>query len=138
METLALRDGNIFPTPEILKTVLNESYPAFEEWNNVLATSDINPEWNYYKDGKAWLCKMMFKKKNMGWISVYDGFFRVAFYFTEKHLPAIDELDIPNEIKEDFCKAKPSGKLIPMFFTITGGEKLNDIQTVLRFKKSLK
>lgn len=80
METLALRDGDILPTQEVLEAVLGSSYPAFEELNALLISMEIRPEWNYYRDGKAWLCKMMFKKKNMGWLHVYDGFFRVSFF----------------------------------------------------------
>lgn len=33
METLALRDGDILPTQEVLEAVLGSSYPAFEELN---------------------------------------------------------------------------------------------------------
>ena len=102
METLALRDGDILPTQEVLETALGSSYPAFEELNALLIAMEIRPEWNYYRDGKAWLCKMMFKKKNMGWLHVYDGFFRVSFFFMERHLSAIADLNISDHIKEDF------------------------------------
>lgn len=52
MEILALKDKHVLPTPEVLNSVLHDSYPAFEEWDNVLSGLDIKPEWNYYKDGK--------------------------------------------------------------------------------------
>ena len=58
METLALRDGDILPTQEVLEAILGSSYPAFEELNALLIAMEIRPEWNYYRDGKAWLCKM--------------------------------------------------------------------------------
>lgn len=80
METLALRDGDILPTQEVLEAVLGSSYPAFEELNALLISMEIRPEWNYYRDGKAWLCKMMFKKKNMGLVACLRWFFRVSFF----------------------------------------------------------
>lgn len=126
------------PTPEVLNSVLHDSYPAFEEWDNVLSGLDIKPEWNYYKDGNAWLCKMMFKKKNLGWIGVFDGYFKVSFYFTEKHLNAIVDSDISDTIKEDFYNAKPSGRLLPMTVAVTDKEKLKEVLPVLLFKKNLK
>ncbi|WP_291586684.1 DUF3788 family protein [Bacteroides sp.] len=138
MEIFALRDENILPTQEILETILCDSYPAFEELNTLLITMEIRPEWNYYKDGKAWLCKMMFRKKNMGWLHIYDGFFRVSFFFMERHLTAIADLNISDYIKEDFYKMKPIGKLLPMSIVVGNKEKLEDVLTVLRFKKSLK
>lgn len=137
METLALRDGDILPTQEVLEAVLGSSYPAFEELNALLIAMEIRPEWNYYRDGKAWLCKMMFKK-NMGWLHVYDGFFRVSFFFMERHLSAIADLNISDYIKEDFYEMKPVGKLLPMSIVVGDKEKLEDVLTVLRFKRSLK
>lgn len=138
METLALRDGDILPTQEVLEAVLGSSYPAFKELNALLIAMEIRPEWNYYRDGKAWLCKMMSKKKNMGWLHVYDGFFRVSFFFMERHLTAIADLNISDCIKEDFYEMKPVGKLLPMSIAVCDKEKLEDVLTVLRFKKSLK
>ena len=138
METLALRDGDILPTQEVLEAGLGSSYPAFEELNALLISMEIRPEWNYYRDGKAWLCKMMFKKKNMGWLHVYDGFFRVSFFFMERHLSAIADLNISDYIKEDFYEMKPVGKLLPMSIVVGDKEKLEDVLTVLRFKRSLK
>jgi len=41
-------------------------------------------------------------------------------------------------IKEGFCKAKPVGKLIPMVIDINKDEQLDDLLTIVRFKKSLK
>ena len=138
METLVLRDGDILPTLEVLEAVLGSSYPVFEELNALLIAMEIRPEWNYYRDGKAWLCKMMSKKKNMGWLHVYDGFFRVSFFFMERHLTAIADLNISDCIKEDFYEMKPVGKLLPMSIAVCDKGKLEDVLTVLRFKKSLK
>lgn len=59
METLALRDGDILPTQEVLEAVLGSSYPAFEELNALLIAMEIRPEWNYYRDGKAWLLSLI-------------------------------------------------------------------------------
>ena len=95
METLALRDGDILPTQEVLETALGSSYPAFEELNALLIAMEIRPEWNYYRDGKAWLCK-------------------------------------------NFYEMKPVGKLLPMSIVVGDKEKLEDVLTVLRFKRSLK
>jgi len=138
MEQLILKDGNVFPDKKVLKCVLKEDFSIYEEFMNSLSELVITPEWNYYKDGGAWLCKMLLKKKNMGWIAVFDGYFSVTFYFLERHLEAISELDISNQIKEDFCMAKPVGKLIPMRIRITDSLSVKDIITVIQFKKGLK
>jgi len=86
------------------------------------------------KHGSVRLCK----KKTVFWLSVWEGFFKAGFFFTEKHLDGIAALDISQTIKEEFAKAKPIGKLIPMIFDVNNKEQLNDLLTVIRFKKSLK
>ncbi len=138
MEAIVLKDKNVLPTDQVLEAALETSYPAFKELSNELADMELQLQWNYYNDGKAWLCKILNKKKNLGWLSVWDGFFKTTFYFTEKHLERIAELDIAEDIKENFCRTKPIGKLMPMIFSIHRKEQLKDVLTVIRFKKSLK
>lgn len=138
MDTVILKDKNIYPTNEVLAEVLGTSYPAFEELNTLVADSGLVLEWNYYNDGKAWLCKILSKKKNLGWLVVYQGYFRVTSYFTEKHLYRISELDVTESIKTAFYQAKPSGKLMPMSIVVTGKEQVKDALTMVLFKKSLK
>lgn len=56
----------------------------------------------------------------------------------ERHLTAIADLNISDCIKEDFYEMKPVGKLLPMSIAVGDKEKLEDVLTVLRFKRSLK
>ena len=77
-------------------------------------------------------------EKHILWLSIWEGFFKVSFFFTEKHLERITALDITDAIKEKFAKAKHTVRLIPMIFDINNKEQLEDLPTVVRFKKSLK
>ena len=85
-----------------------------------------------------WFCKVCHKKKTVFWLSVWEGFFKTAFYFTEKHLESIAELDISVQIKEDFCRMKPIGKLRPMVISIDKQEQLADLLKIVKFKKEFK
>lgn len=138
MEQLVLKDKDLFPESEVLKAVLNDSFQAYQELNEKLVSIGIQPEWRYYNDGKAWLCKLNFKKKNMGWLHVYNGHFKITFYFTEKHIEAIGALEIAESTKKEFFQTKAVGKLLPMIFTVTDTSCLKDVLTTLLFKKSLK
>ena len=86
MELPILKDKNIFPTNEVLADVLEASFPAFEAFSASAEAAGLTLEWNYYNDGKAWLCKVLSKKKNLAWLVVYQNYFRTTSYFTEKHL----------------------------------------------------
>jgi hypothetical protein len=88
METPALKDPAISPAKKILENALGKSYAAYEELMNITEGSafELTPKWNYYNDGKAWFCKVQYKNKTVYWVSVWDRYFKIAFYFTEKTL----------------------------------------------------
>jgi len=135
-----LRDSEIFPSKEILKDALDNTYPVFESFMDTIISDEygLTPEWNYYRDGKAWLCKVCHKKKTIFWLSVWEGHFKTSFFFTEKHLEGIAALNISESIKNDFAAGKPIGRLIPMIIEVESTAQIEDILTVIRFKKSLK
>ncbi len=140
METPLLNDPQIFPDEKILKNAMGDSYKAYEEMIKTITGPEYGlvPQWNYYKDGKAWLCKVAFKKKTVFWLSVWDGYFKAGFYFVEKHCPGILGLDIDKSIKEEFKSKKPIGTLFPMAITVTSKEQIKDLLAVINYKKGLK
>lgn len=138
---MLLKDPGVFPSNDVLRETLGDSiYKVLESFIETITSEEYGlvPEWRFYNDGKAWLCKAVYKKKTVLWLSVWKGSFKVSFFFTEKHLEGIAALDISETIKEEFAKAKPTGRLIPMIFDIRGKEQLEDLLKVVRHKKSLK
>jgi len=140
METPILRDPETPPSKGILANALGDSYSAYEELMGTITNTEYGlvPEWNYYKDGKAWLCKVCFKKKTVFWLSVWDQYFKTGFYFTEKNCSGIAELDINETIKEDFSNHKPVGKLLPLIINVNKNEPIKDLLKIIEYKKSLK
>ena len=140
METLALKDPTISPTKKVLESVLGKSYSAYEELMNTIESKNysLTPLWNYYNDGKAWLCKVQFKKKTVFWLSVWDKYFKMGFYFTEKNCKGIFEMDIDDSIKKEFKEHKPIGKLLPLGLRINKKTQLKDALKIVEYKKSLK
>lgn len=137
---MLLRDADIFPSNKILEDALGEGFYVLVSFLETITNNEyaLTLEWRYYNDGKAWLGKAVYKKKTIFWLSVWEGFFKTSFFFTEKHLQAIAELDISETIKDEFAKAKTIGKLIPMIFDVNKENQLGDLLTVVWFKKSLK
>lgn len=137
-ETMLLRDPDVQPTREVLKNALGGGYLLFDELMESLKTLDVSPEWNYYKDGKAWLCKAIHKKKTVFWLSVWEEYFKVVFYFTAKTGTGIPHLDISERVKKDFYEHAGFGKFVPLIFSVTEREQIEDIVKVINYKKSLK
>ena len=140
MEIQLLREQEIFPSEEVLKTALGQVYDVWTALEIQMTQGELSLtlDWNYYKNGKSWMCKVCHRKKDLFWLSVWDGFFKAAFFFTERHLDGMAELDVPEQIKEDFCRMKPIGKLLPMVIRIDRQEQLADLLKIVKFKKESK
>ena len=137
METQLLRIQEISPTKEVLKEVLGEVYSVFEALETQLTQSDLalTYDWQYYKDGKSWLCKVCYKKKTVFWLSVWDGFFKTSFFFLGRHLDGIAALGIDDN---SYSIEKEWGKMIPLIFSINDKKQLPDLLKMIKFKKKSK
>ena len=136
METQLLRDPQIYPEKEVLMSVLGNSFAACEELMAILSSENysFDFQWNYYKDGKAWLCKVCYKKKTVFWLSVWDKYFKTGFFFTEKHVAGILALNIDEQTKETFNNGKHIGKLIPLIVNVERKELIKDVLTIIDYK----
>lgn len=53
MEPFVLKDKAQIPTSDVLRVVLKNSFPAYEQLEKELADTGTSIEWRYYNDGKA-------------------------------------------------------------------------------------
>lgn len=140
-EIQLLRDAAITPTMDVLENITGkEIFSIYKKLHTTItgAEFELSPEWNYYNDGKAWLCKVSYRKKTIFWLSVWDTGIKTSFYFTKKTRQGVLELAISDEIKQRFTKATLIGKLIPLSMTILKEEHLSDLRKIIHYKKTLK
>ncbi len=140
MEIQLLRDENIFPSEDVLKNALYNLYPVYKELMDTIESEKygLTHQWNYYKDGKAWLCKISYKKKTVIWLSVLENYFKIGIYFTDKSGAGIKNLDISKDIKKDYASNKTIGKLKPVRINVHDKNQLEDILTLVEYKKNIK
>ena len=79
-ESIQLTDESVYPDENVLKRVLGRSYGAYTDLLNLYEDRGLSLEWRYYKDGKAWLCKVQHKKKVIVWMSAWKGYVQAAIY----------------------------------------------------------
>ena len=84
MENLILTDPMVNPENDVLENALGKNYNRYKEFIDKINAQNLIVEWNYYNDGKSWLGKILNKKKNLCWLSVWNTGFKLTFYFTEK------------------------------------------------------
>ncbi|MBN2487155.1 MAG: DUF3788 family protein [Bacteroidales bacterium] len=140
MEKPLLNDPLICPSDDVLENALGKSFESYKILMETISNAKFGlvPEWRYYKDGGAWLCKVQYKKKTVFWLSVWDSYFKTTFYFTEKTSTGIASLDIEDSVLSDFAANKPIGKLLPLTLTIQKNEHLENLFKLADYKRELK
>ena len=135
--TPLLNEAEVFPSAEVLKNTLGKVYSVLEALETQLTQNEyaLTFDWHYYRDSKAWLCKVSHKKKTVFWLSVWDGFFKTSFYFLERHLEGIAALNIA---ENSFVIKKEWGKMIPLLFEIRSQNQFPDLFNMVEFKKKAK
>lgn len=143
-----LRDPNIVPIAEVIADGLGTTNNVYIKFVEELKKQDISlMEWRYYNDGKAWLSKGEYKwtttrgtnkVKPMFWLSIWDGFFKVSFFFNEKTRNQLLSLSISEETKEMIKNIKPNGdkmKFLSVIFDVDNVKQFNDIFVLSQFRK---
>jgi len=137
MKAILLTEPTIFPSKEVLKSALGATFNVFEALEAQLTQGEfaLTFDWHYYKDSKAWLCKVCHKKKTIFWLSVCNGFFKTSFFFLERHLEKIAALKMD---EKNFTMEKEWGKMIPFIFNISDEKQFADLFKLVKFKKGAK
>ena len=133
-DTIQLKDEDIYPSDSILKSVLGSSFEVYQRLCDLYSQYELSSEWRYYKDGKAWLCKVQKKKKTIVWMSVWSGYLQATMYFPLRLVDQVLELDLHPEIKKHILKTKNVGRSKPCTFKIQESTLLGDFEKVMQFK----
>ena len=134
INTKELGDESIYPDDQVLKDVLGSSYATYCKLLKLYDDNDMEYTWRYYRDGKAWLCKVQKKKRTIVWMSAWRGFMKATIYIPEKFINEIYTLDIRKETKAKIRNTKNVGKSKPCIFEIRDDEIQPDIDSVIQFK----
>jgi hypothetical protein len=137
-EKPVLTDPDVPPSSTSIKAALEGSYVVYKNFMHNISNSPLNlkEEWRYYRDGKAWLCKVTHKKKTVFWLSAYKDHFKTSFYFTLKNADDIAGLPISKKIRETFAISTPIGKLIPLTIIIKDEKHIPDVLKLVDYKIS--
>ena len=140
MDLPVLSDKTQFPTDEIISLHLGKMKDIWDSFFGYLHVNhpDITSEWRYYNDGKSWLMKNMRKKKNVFWLGVIKGTFRITFYFTDRATKAIADSTIPAEMKKQFKDGKHYGKIRGLTVLFKNKKDIETAKALIAIKLSTK
>jgi len=134
IDEIQLRDENIVTDESVLRSTLKNSFEAYKELIELFKKYEMDYEWRYYKDGKAWLCKVQKKKRTIVWMSAWKGFMQATIYFPLRLLDQVLALDISKESIANITNAKNVGKSKPCTFEVHSKEILIDFEKVMQLK----
>jgi len=135
-----LKDPEVIPTDTIVGSLVGE---RIKLWKIVLEYAyknfkDVSGSWNYYKDGKQWLFKLVQKKKTILWAGIFDGNIRITFYFGDKAEPVIEKSDLPPGIINGFRSAKKYGAIRPVSMILKEHSDVENVYKLMNIKSKLK
>jgi len=108
-----LTDPDQYPTDDVIYSCIGKRKALWISFFDMLRERhlDFGQEWRYYNDGKNWLMKVTRKSRTIFWLSVWKNVFKITFYLSDKAEEAIDQSDIPDDLKEEFKNGKRYGKI---------------------------
>ena len=137
-EKIGLTDKSIFPDEKVLRDILDNSYDLYLELTNFQNENNLSHEWRFYNDGKAWLCKIFNgKKKTLGWLSAYDGYYKIVVYIPISLKDKIVYLDEEKKIKEIIDNAKTVGKSLACIVDVKTADDNINVLHLLNIKRRM-
>lgn len=144
-----LRDSNVTPTDIVISEGLGDANKVYIKFIKELKQQDITlMDWRYYNDGKAWLSKGEYKwttprgankVKPLFWFSLWEGFFKVSFFFSDKLRTELQELPISQDVKDTITSAKSMGKSMRFFslvIDVSDEKQLADVYILAQCRKT--
>ncbi len=140
MEFPLLSNKDQYPSEEIIFSHLGESKPVWKAIFSFIHSGypEFSEEWRYYKDGNSWLMKVTRKAKTIFWLSIIPGGFKITFYFGHKAEQAIVDSSLAKDLIEAFKKGRHLGKIRAITMEIPGENELDNMETLIALKMSIK
>ena len=94
------------PSEVHIKEILKDSYLVLEAIRIFIRENvgETVEEWKYYGINNGWVLKTFLKKRNLFFIVIYDGYFRISFVFGDKAGDSILESNVSDETKQSQTK----------------------------------
>lgn len=134
-----LKDKEEFPTIENLANHLSEKdLLLYQQLLESIHEYSFQEDWNYYNDGHNWLSKILFKKKNLGWISIWETGVKMTVYFGERVWPQLVANELFSKLEVNEASIQKSGKLNAVLIPIQDEESLQVAVALINLKKTIK
>lgn len=124
-------DKTTKPDNQMLAEVLGTSYNLWEKIKSSINNNycKLDEEWKYYGQKIGWTLKLLYKKRNLFFLTPYEKYFQIAFVFGDKAVAVIEQSDIPPTIIDEIKNAR---KYVEGRGLRIAVKKQSDIRVVLK------
>ncbi|KPL11368.1 MAG: hypothetical protein AMS26_20080 [Bacteroides sp. SM23_62] len=127
---------DVNPTEELIKANLADNYAQLEEIRKFIDDTfgETLEEWKNYGEKIGWLLKKLYKKRNLFFITVCDGYFNVTFVFGDKAVDSIVDSEISPSLKTALMEARKYAEGRGLSIKVEDDIYLPDIKKLLQIK----
>jgi hypothetical protein len=137
MEELVFVEKDLIPNERMLITALKDSYHHYFRILEILnsLSPNIHTEWKYYGKKIGWLLKHLDSNRNLFFLVVNDGSFKLSFTFGEKVVSSISSSDdVSTNVKELLKNSKKHVEGTTIIIPVGSESDVEDAISLLKFK----
>ena len=124
------------PDEEMVRKALGSSYAYLENIRQFVKEEigETAEEWKFYGKKLGWTLKKYLKKRNLFFIGMYPGYFRIAFVFGDRAANNVFDSDIAEVLKKELSEARKYAEGRGINIKVDDDAYLDDIKELIRIK----
>ncbi len=136
MDTSVFTDKAKIPTLPDLKTALGDRHVLWEELKDFVVAKypAAEEEWKYPGKNYGWSFRLKDKKRVIMYFLPRDGFFKVAFSFSQKAFEQVLGSNVAEHIKTELIGAKAYVEGRGIRIDVTREADLPDVKSLIEIK----
>jgi len=110
---------------------LGTSYKLWDKIKTALTTNngDLNEDWKFYGQKIAWTLRLLYKKRNLFFLTPYENYFQIGFVFSDIAASVIEKSNLPKNIIEEIKNTRKYAEGRGLRISVN---KSNDVKLVLK------
>ena len=131
-----LIEKEVIPDQNLIERKLLENSVHLESIRNFILNSfgETNEEWKHYGEKIGWLLKKFYKKRNLFFITICEGYFNITFVFGQKAFDIIEDSKISSELKTELAGARKYAEGRGLNIKVESAHYLKDIEKLIVIK----
>ncbi len=124
------------PDEEMVNQALGSNYAHLQAIRRFIAEEigDTTEEWKFYGRKLGWTLKKFYKKRNLFFIGIYKGYFKIAFVFGERAAQNVLDSNIAASLKKELSEARKYAEGRGISINVENENYLDDIKELIRIK----